>query len=302
MVELARVAEQIESAYADLSPQLQRAARYVLDSPDDVALGTIRDVATRAGVHPSTLVRLARELAFSGYAEFREPFRERLRSQPTRYADRAKNLQARGRGTDAEVLYREIVALGRTNIEETFAGTSPEQLSQLADDMESARRVFIIGLRKCFPIAFYLQYACRMFHDDVVLLSGWAGTLVDEVRDLGRGDMLIAISFEPYTRETVQAARYAVSAGASLVAITDSQLSPLAEDAAHAFAVTNSSASFFRSLVAAMALAEAIVAFLLARGGEQAISMLEDMEDHLDLFETYLQRRPPRAANREEAS
>lgn len=302
MVELARVAEQIESAYAGLSPQLQRAARYVLDSPDDVALGTIRDVATQAGVHPSTLVRLARELAFSGYAEFREPFRERLRTQPTRYADRAKNLQARGRGTDAEILYQEIVALGRGNIEQTFADTSPEQLSQLADDMESARRVFIVGLRKCFPIAFYLQYACRMFHDDVVLLSGWAGTLVDELRDLGRDDVLIAISFDPYTRETVHAARYAASAGAKLVAITDSQLSPLAEGASHTFVVTNSSTSFFRSLVAAMALAEAIVAFLLARGGDQAITTLADMEDHLDLFEIYLQRRAPRVHGRSETS
>ena len=302
MVELARVAEQIESAYADLSPQLQRAARYVLDSPDDVALGTIRDVATRAGVHPSTLVRLARELAFSGYAEFRKPFRERLRTQPTRYADRAKNLQARGTGSDAEVLYRELVTLGRNNIEQTFADTSPEQLSRLADDMETAKRVFIIGLRKCFPIAFYLQYACRMFHDDVVLLSGWAGTLVDEIRDLGREDVLIAVSFDPYTRETVQAAHYATAAGASLVAITDSQLSPLAEGASHAFVVTNSSASFFRSLVAAMALAEAIVAFLLARGGDRAITKLADMEDHLDLFETYTQRRTPRDLGRSEAS
>ena len=190
------------------------------------------------------------------------------------------------------------MALGRGNIEQTFADTSPEQLSQLADELESARRVFIVGLRKCFPIAFYLQYACRMFHDDVVLLSGWAGTLVDELRDLGRDDVLIAISFDPYTRETVHAARYAASTGARLVAITDSQLSPLAESAAHAFVVTNSSTSFFRSLVAAMALAEAIVAFLLARGGDKAITTLADMEDHLDLFETYIQRRAPRIHSR----
>ena len=157
-------------------------------------------------------------------------------------------------------------------------------------------------MRKCFPIAFYLQYACRMFHDDVVLLSGSAGTLVDEIRDLGRGDILIAVSFDPYTRETVQAAHYATAAGASLVAITDSQLSPLAEGASHSFAVTNSSASFFRSLVAAMALAEAIVAFLLARGGDRAITKLADIEDHLDLFETYTQRRAPRDQGRSEAS
>jgi DNA-binding MurR/RpiR family transcriptional regulator len=150
-------------------------------------------------------------------------------------------------------------------------------------------------MRKCYPVAFYFHYACRMFRDQVTLLSGWAGTLVDELRDLGPGDAMLAISFEPYTRETVTAVRHAAAAGAAVVAVTDSPVSPLARDADHVLLVANASPSFFRSLVGAMALAEALVAFLVARGGERTVAGLGQAERQLRAFGAYWHEAEPGA-------
>ncbi len=297
MVELVQVTERIEAEFPRLSPQLKRAARYVLDSPDDVALSSMRSLAKRADVHPSALVRLAKELGFEGYVALREPFRETLRRRPERYAVRARNLQARG-GGELDNLYGELLEAGGDNIAGTFADCSPERLAKLAATMEGAVHIYVVGMRKCLPVAFYIHYACRMFHQGVTLLGGFAGTMADELRDLGPDDVLLAISFDPYTRETVRAARHAVAMGATLVAITDSPLSPLAEGAAEILVVANASPSFFRSLVAAMALAEALVAFLVARGGDQAIETLTQTESQLDGFGIYLQRPERRAARR----
>ncbi len=297
MVELVHVTERIQAEFPRLSPQLKRAARYVLDSPDEVALNSMRAVAKRADVHPSALVRLAKELGFKGYVALREPFRETLRRRPERYAERARNLQARGGGELGE-LYRELIVAGNDNIAGTFADCSPQRLARLAATMEAAGHIYVVGMRKCLPVAFYIHYACRMFHPGVTLLGGFAGTLADELRELGPDDMLLAISFDPYTRETVRTARHAAALGATVVAITDSLLSPLAEVAAETLVVANASPSFFRSLVAAMALAEAIVAFLLARGGDQAIATLTQTEAQLDGFGTYQQRPERQAAGR----
>ncbi len=290
MIDTSAVKARIESAFPALSPQLKRAARYVLDAPDDVALNSMRTVASHAGVHPSTMVRLAKELEFSGYAMFREPFRQRLRTHADRFADRARHLQARGAerpGHERDDLLQEIQAAGRENLERTFAATSAADLAELAEMMEDARRIFVVGMRKCHPVAYYLHYACRMFHDNVVLANGIASTMADELRDIREDDVLIAVSFEPYTRETVRAARHALSSGAKLVAITDSSVSPLAEGAEKSFVVANDSPSFFRSVAAAMALAEAFVAFLVAHGGNTAVERLTRTEMHLENFDAY---------------
>ncbi len=290
VIDTGAVKARIENAFPALSPQLKRAARYVLDAPDDVALNSMRTVASHAGVHPSTMVRLAKELEFSGYAKFREPFRQRLRTHTDRYADRARHLQAREAdrtGHERDDLLVEIQAAGRENLSRTFAATSAADLAELAEMLEDARRIFVVGMRKCHPVAYYLHYACRMFHDNVVLANGIASTMADELRDMRDGDVLIAVSFEPYTRETVRAARHALSSGAKLVAITDSTVSPLAEGAAKSFVVANDSPSFFRSVVAAMALAEAFVAFLVAHGGNAAIERLTRTEMHLENFDAY---------------
>ena len=280
----------LEQVFQSLSPQLRLAARYVLDAPDDVALNSMRTVATHAGVKPSTLVRLARELNFSGYAEFREPFRQRLRTHGERYVDRARNLQARSSSPDKRPdgnLLQDVLYNGNQNLQNTFSATSDAELSELAILLEGARRIYVVGMRKCYPVAYYLHYAFRMFQENVVLANGVAATVADDLRGLQEGDVLIAIGFDAYTRGTVRAAQHAITAGADVVAITDSTLSPLALGARQTFVVANDSPSFFRSLAAAMALAETIVAYLVAQIGEPAVERLRQTEDHLEAFGTY---------------
>ena len=88
-MDFAALSKNIAEKFPRLSPQLQRAARHVLDRPDDVALMSMRRLATSAGVHPSTMVRLARAFEFLSYNDFREPFQQRLRIRPADYLARA---------------------------------------------------------------------------------------------------------------------------------------------------------------------------------------------------------------------
>ncbi len=289
MSELATVTAQIETTFPSLSPQLRQAARYVLERPDDVALNSMRRVAAHAGVHPSTMVRLAQALAFPGYTALREPFRQHLRGEQ-RYAARARDLVASGAASETASLMRDIAALDVANVEHTFAGIGDEQFSAAVGALHAARRVYVVGLRKCFPIAFHFHYAYDMFRDNAVLAGTRGGLLTDVLRAVGADDAMLAISFSRYTRETVKAVEHAAARGTTIVAVTDSRVSPLAACASHVLVAAKDSPSFFGSLVGALSLTQALIAALAVRSGPDAVAALGAAEDHLEAFDTYWER------------
>ncbi len=140
-MDFAALSKNIAEKFPRLSPQLQRAARHVLDRPDDVALMSMRRLATSAGVHPSTMVRLARAFEFPSYNDFREPFQQRLRVRPADYLARARDLQARGAGGEMPGLLQEVLAAGVANLRETFEANGEARFIACAEALAKARRV-----------------------------------------------------------------------------------------------------------------------------------------------------------------
>lgn len=279
----------IESAFSQLSPQLRRAARYVIDHPDDVALYSMRQLAAQADVHPSTMVRLARELGFDGHAQFQEPFQARLRSRPkVIYTGSARNLQARGGDGNAQALIAELLQTEYQSLSALQAEPGASLIIEAAKVLSGARKIFVVGVRSLYPVAFYLHYACRMFTHNVDLVDGHGGTFADQLRGIGEGDVVLATSFSPYSRNTVRAVDYAIEHGAQVVALTDSSLSPIARHSGTlALVVRNDSPSLFHSIVPAMTVAEALVMLMIAQGGDKALRALEESEEQLNGFDAY---------------
>lgn len=301
-MEYASLAKRIAETFPKLSPQLQRAARHLLDRPDDVALLSMRRIAASAGVHPSTMVRLARTFDFATYNELRESFQQRLRISPGRYLARARDLQARG-ATGASVdLFDELLAAHRANLEDSFHSNGADAFASAAERLLAAERIYVAGLRSCYPAAFFFHYVYRMFRANAVLLDGHGGTFADDLRAIRAGDAMFAISVEPYTVETVKAAEYAKGLGADLVVLTDSLVSPLAEGADDVLVFDTATPSFFHSIAAAIAVVEALIALMVAAGGPSALGSIADAEAQLEDFAAYWRRpartpkarRPPR--------
>lgn len=290
------VIARIEASFSSLSPQLKQAARYVIDNPDDVALYSMRQLAAQADVHPSTMVRLARELGFEGHAQFQEPFQERLRSRPkVSYVGSARDLQARSSDGHAADLIREMFETERRAFKALLDEEASHAIEDAADVLCAARNIFVVGGRSMYPVAFYFHYACRMFTNKVHLVGGHGGTFADQLRGVGRGDVVFATSFSPYARNSVKAVDYAQTHGARIVAITDSNVSPIARGKSTvSLVVSNESPSLFHSIVPAMGVAEALVMLMIARGGSTALAALEDSEEQLNGFKAYWLERAPR--------
>ncbi|MBE7638519.1 SIS domain-containing protein [Sneathiella sp. P13V-1] len=280
------ILREIEGRYGGLSPQLQMGARFILDSPRDVAVYSMREIAARADVKPSTMVRLANKLGFDNYVELRDEFRRRYSEQSSGYAARARRLQLRNVG-DEDSLIADMMGAEVSNIQNTLSGFDDTDLEAAARNFLNARRVHVVGLRKCYPIAHFFKYATRVFFKDCRLIQGNAGMFPEEMEQIGRDDILLAAAFDPYTRETVEAVRYAQKVGAKTVVITDNTVSPLAAGATHLFVAANASPSFYRSLSGALIIVQALVAAIVTALGEPAVEALEQSDKGLRRNNTY---------------
>jgi len=118
-------------------------------------------------------------------------------------------------------------------------------------------------------------------------MDGGGGTFSDGLRSLGRGDVIFAISFDPYTLATVQSVDFALENGGSAVVLTDSMVSPLVDRADHSLIIKNESPSFFQSAAPAMAAVEVLIALMVLDDGPQALGAIEESEKQLRRFEAY---------------
>lgn len=274
--------------FDSLSPQLQAAARFVVDHPNDVLIRSMRHVADLAGVPPSTLVRLARQLGYDGWPALKDNFAHALGlDHPQGYADRAQRLTGQAH---THPLADELFDAHSANLERTRQHSAPV-LVPLAQCLQSAHQVFVAGFRASYPLAFALQYGYRLFRDSVHAVDGHAHNLEMQLRPVGAADVLVAISFAPYSRECLEVARIAQERGARIVALTDSEASPLARMADHAALFAVDSPSFFPSVAAGMALVEALLEQLVALGDVELPQRIQKAESALVESGAYVQGR-----------
>lgn len=278
----------IEKQYDALPPTLQRAARYVIDNPQAVALHSMRTAAAEAGLQSSAMHRLARHLGFDGYEALRTVYRNWLANGAGSFSQRATALQQRGARDKTESLVRELVHADSGNLQSLLDPAGLDAIRAAADVLAGARHIYVAGLRSLFPAAFYFNYACGLFKHNTTLLSGIAGTFADDLRRAGPDDALLVFSYEPYARDAVSAVRFARGRGLRVVSVTDSVVSPIAARAAALIVVANATPSLFPSVVPALSVAQTLVALLVARGGRASLQEIEESEVQLRKFAVYL--------------
>ncbi len=165
------------------------------------------------------------------------------------------------------------------------------QFTAAADLIARANHVFCLGLRSSFSVAYMFHYIRSLFGANSVLVDGSGGIGIDALRAIGRDDVLLAISVKPYVSHSIDAAKYARSQRTRIIAVTDSEMSPLARLADTAILVRTETPSFFHTMTPAFAAVECLAALVAARRGPAALAGLEASEKQLAAFNTYLQPR-----------
>ena len=270
--------ENIVSTFSELSAELQRAAEFSLQNTNQLVVLSMRAFASEAGVKPATLLRLAQRLGYNGWGELKDAFIDELGLRNDTYVSKAEKLIAKG--TQPQ-LYEEVFQAHQRNLAFT-QHENHQAMEQAVSLLDAAENVYICGFRASFPIAWSLFYVYRLFNRQVSLIDGLASNIEVFTRELTAQDCLLLTSFAPYSRESLDVLRAAQQAGVTIVAITDSPVSPLAQAADCTLLFSIDSPSFFPSVVSGMGLAECLLAMLVARHGRDAVNKIENAERYLN--------------------
>lgn len=281
------LADRIVTAFETMPEQLQTAARYVLARPRDVALLSMREQARRAGVQPATMTRLAQRLGLNGYEAIRELYADAIRQDGLGFAGRAGLQVASQKLKGERALAAEMFDSLTNQIAKLAHSDVIEPLIAAAALLASADRIYCLGLRACHAIAWQTYYVLSLLGDRAMLLDGIAGIGRDAIRSATSKDALFAVSIEPYTRATIEAAQYANERGVPIVALTDSAVSPLAREARHTILVPTEGPSFFHSLTPAFVIGEILTAIVAGLGGEASLAALRQTETQLAAFQVH---------------
>lgn len=254
----ARLVERMPS----LPKRLRQCAEYVAANPDRISFSTVAEIAQAAGVQRSAVVRFCQELGFSGYGPFQLVFREHLSRPLPDYATRIAELRAKGSDTPHAVMV-ELAEAGRLSLQQLLLQVGTAQMDAAVEVLSKARTLHVVGYRRAFPVAAHFAYVLEKLDVPCVLHTGAAGLSGPAIDP---ADAVLAITFAPYTRATLDVAEEAARKGAGLVAVTDSMASPLHRQGALVLLVSEVSVGDFRPLTAPLTLAMALA---VAVGGSR---------------------------------
>ena len=264
-----RLLQLITEEYEALPRQLKRIASYMSQQSDRIMVDRISDIARECEVHPSAIVRFSQRFGFSGFSEMQALFR----SAYTHKASPVQNYQQRIRSMIANQsqkasdgdLARECIDATRSGIERLGRELDDVAFETAVELIVNADNIYVVGVRRSFAVADYLVYNLQHTHKRIQLVSGLGGSYREQMRSVRANDLVIAISFTPYAKETQHCLRYARQQRANTLILTDSHLSPLAKHANSVLLVNEGSALAFRSLSATLCLCQALFVALAYR-------------------------------------
>ncbi|MGH1427904.1 MAG: MurR/RpiR family transcriptional regulator [Arenicella sp.] len=257
----------------------------MIDNPNNAALYSISHLAKTFNVNPSTLTRLAKALGFSGFSEFQNIFRDYTAKSDSFYSKRADDLFKGESGHEGIDLAAKIANDENINIATMLSNLNAATLDAAVEAIHQAKRVRTHGLRQSYPIADYLSYGLGLIRKNVSILSIAEHGIVHGISQLTQGDLLFAIGSKPYTRNTVTAARLARKQGITVVAITDTHSSPLAECANHTFIAPTTGTFFSNNMGSSLVLIEVLLSLLAQKLGDSALESLRHYEQLISEME-----------------
>ncbi len=260
----------------------------MLDTPDETAAKSISELARENEINISAITRLAQKLGFKGFPGLKDIFRDGLKQRKNFYSEQVKNFLSKGpaenEGTNS--ILERVIQDEWSNVM-VMADTFDEQrFAAIIKLLVNAERILIVGLRGSYPLAHYLGFYLKMIRDNVSLIGQAGHTLADDLSVLKPGDLLVAISLNPYTKATVDACNIGKIQSTDIIAITDSLSSPLVMETDNYLITPTAGDYFFNPLVSVTICIETLLSELVKELGDKAIKRLKHTESILGKLET----------------
>ena len=275
----------IQKEMSGFSKGQKRIANYILSSYDKAAFMTANKLGQTVDVSESTVVRFAAELGYDGYPAMQRALQEMIRNKLTS----VQRIQVSNDRMGQQDVLSMVLQADAENLHLTLEEVDRAVFAQVVRSIVKGRKIYILGVRSAYALSSFLGFYFNMMLENVVLVhTNSSSELFEQILRIGEEDVMIGISFPRYSKRTVRAMRYARDRGATVIAITDSEASPLAELADHTLMARSDMMSIVDSLTAPLSLVNAlIVAVSREKEGEMegTFNQLEQIWDEYQVYE-----------------
>jgi DNA-binding MurR/RpiR family transcriptional regulator len=274
----------IEQEYPKFSKSHKRIADFILNDYQKAAYYTAAKLGEETDISESTVVRFAAQLGFEGFPEFQAALRDDIKGKLTTLQ---RMEVASFKMLDEDVLEK-VMRSDRDAIKETLANVSHDDFKAAAAAINDADRIYILGVRSAAPLANFMNFYLKMVYDNVVLItSASSSEEFENIFKIRKEDVCIAISFPRYSKQVVTTLEYAKEKGAKIIAVTDSDSSPIAPLATYLLKAKSNMASFTDSLVAPLSLINALIVEATIGKRDEVLGTFAELESIWDKYDVY---------------
>jgi DNA-binding MurR/RpiR family transcriptional regulator len=262
------VMDELRRRYDRLTQSQKRIAEYIVEHSQTVAFSTVDQMAAQLDVNPSTIVRFAYRLGLDGFPDLQERMRELVRGQLSRTGDPINESQVANHleGTNFGV----SLSNDWQNLHRTIAGLSPDLVGRAVNIVARARRAYVVAGFSTYPIAHYFALILDRLRSDVSLLASNDAFATPRLVEMRPEDCVLAFTFPRYASATHRIAMWAKENKAKVVAVTDSPISAVGQVADVVLLAASAGVGMQNSLVAPMAVANALLNGVAAARGTSA--------------------------------
>ena len=262
----------------------RKIASFILESYDKAAFMTASRLGKKVGVSESTVVRFAFELGYDGYPDMQRSLQKMIRNRLTT----VQRIEVTNDRLGDQDLLSMVLQSDIEKIRMTLEELDRDSFEKAVDAIVSARKIYIIGVRSSAAIASFLHFYFNLIFENVVLVSAsTASEVFESLLWVGEGDVVIGVSFPRYSSRTVRAMSFARDRGATTIAITDGEASPLFPISRYALMARSDMASFVDSLVAPLSLVNALLVAVSQRRNDDLARTFRTLEGIWDEYGVY---------------
>ncbi|MBQ7592353.1 MAG: MurR/RpiR family transcriptional regulator [Clostridia bacterium] len=279
---------EIERRMPEFSKAQKLLSSFILEHYDRAAYLTASKLGKTAGVSESTVVRFAIELGYDGYPEMQRELQEIIRSRLTSVQRMEITDELIGGGSVLD----SVLLADADRIKTTLASIDRAAFDEAVEKIVAAGKIYIIGVRSSSLLAGFLNYNLRMIFDNLVFVQTTSGSeMFEQIMNITKDDLLIAVSFPRYSTRVINAVEFARAAGADVVSITDGPQSPIAASADQLLTARSDMASYVDSLAAPLSIINAIIVAVSRKKSDAVKTRLEKLEKIWDEYDVYDKRR-----------
>jgi DNA-binding MurR/RpiR family transcriptional regulator len=280
------VIEELRRRYDRLTQSQKRIAEYIVEHSQAVAFSTVDQMAAQLDVNPSTIVRFTYRLGLNGFPDLQERMRELVRGQLSRTGDPINESQVAN--------HLESTSFGASlshdwqNLHRTIAGLNADSVDRAVNILVRARRVYVVAGFSTFPVAHYFALILDRLRSDISLLASNDAFATPRLVEMKPEDCVLAFTFPRYASATHRIVMWAKDNKAKVIAVTDSPISAVGQVADVVLLAASAGTGMQNSLVAPMAVANALLNGVAAAKGATALERYSRHDRLMNRWDAFL--------------